>query len=450
MPSPRPVKPSLLAGRRLHRHAIERKAGKLGDLGAHGVAVRPDLGRLAHQRQVEMGDAPAARFHALDREGEEPVGGRALPLRIAGREMRADIAVGQRAENGVGQRVQAHIGVGMAGELVRVRDAHAAQHDMIAGREGVHVDAGAGAHVAKLGELRRLRARAKSSGWVILILPGSPANTATFMPAHSASAASSVKSSRPAAAALRCAASKGAKAKACGVWIGAQVFARQRLLHEALRVDRLDRVGDGQARHRRAVLLRGRDRARDQRGAREGAGGVMHQHDVGLARGQRLQAGAHRGLPRGAAEGRRQRSSPAAAASIERAILGPDHRLHPRRPRDASTSMNSVRRSMGSSPIRRNCLGRSPPVRVPRARGHHHRCHVRPCRFRSLSPLCLARSGRGQEIATRISGRYLRHEQFFAVQHLRPRAKWLNSEHTLSGRLNRRHVNNAGRDHRFI
>ena len=63
-----------------------------------------------------MGDAAAARFDALDREGQKPVGRRAAPLRIAGREMRADVAVGQRAENGVDQRMQRDVGIGMADE----------------------------------------------------------------------------------------------------------------------------------------------------------------------------------------------------------------------------------------------------------------------------------------------------------------------------------------------
>ena len=66
---------------------------------------------------------PPRACDALDREGQKAVGGGAAPLRIAGRKMRADVAVGQRAENGVGQRMQRHVGVGMAGERCVVRDA---------------------------------------------------------------------------------------------------------------------------------------------------------------------------------------------------------------------------------------------------------------------------------------------------------------------------------------
>ena len=60
-------------------------------------------------------------------------------------------------------------------------------------------------------------ARAKSSAVVSFTLPRSPGNTATSRPAHSASAASSVKSSRPAARARRWASSNDAKRNACGV-----------------------------------------------------------------------------------------------------------------------------------------------------------------------------------------------------------------------------------------
>ena len=69
---------------------------------------------------------------------------------------------------------------------------------MIAGPEGVHVVAEAGAHIVSAASSAR-PARAKSSAVVSFTLPASPSKVLTLMPAHSASAASSVKSSRPAA-----------------------------------------------------------------------------------------------------------------------------------------------------------------------------------------------------------------------------------------------------------
>ena len=40
--------------------------------------------------------------------------------------MHADITVGKRAENGVDERVEDDVGVGMARQAAAVRDAHAA------------------------------------------------------------------------------------------------------------------------------------------------------------------------------------------------------------------------------------------------------------------------------------------------------------------------------------
>ena len=119
MPSPRPVKPSFSLVVALTATRLSVDAGERGDVCAHGVAMRPDARGLAHDVDIDMGDAAAARGEALEREGDEPVGRGAAPLRIARRKMHADVAVGERAEDGVGQRVQDHVGVGMAGERLR-------------------------------------------------------------------------------------------------------------------------------------------------------------------------------------------------------------------------------------------------------------------------------------------------------------------------------------------
>ena len=53
--------------------------------------------------------------------------------------MRADVAVGQRAENGVGDGVRQNVGVGMAFEPVAVRDGDAAEPDLVAGAKSMDV-----------------------------------------------------------------------------------------------------------------------------------------------------------------------------------------------------------------------------------------------------------------------------------------------------------------------
>ena len=121
MPFAAPGEAELLAGGRLHADTRRRDAGDLGDARAHGVAVRADPRRLADDRDIEMRDASAARLHALDRKVEEAVRGGAAPLRIARRKVHADVAVGERAEDRVDQRMQHDVGVGMARDAARMR-----------------------------------------------------------------------------------------------------------------------------------------------------------------------------------------------------------------------------------------------------------------------------------------------------------------------------------------
>ncbi len=62
----------------------------------------------------------------FERRLQEDAGGRALPARIAGRKEGADIAGGDRAEQGVGDGVEEHVAVGVAGEAFGVLDGEAA------------------------------------------------------------------------------------------------------------------------------------------------------------------------------------------------------------------------------------------------------------------------------------------------------------------------------------
>src|SRR6202048_4424267 len=137
------------AGGGFHRDPRQAEPGDLGDPRAHGVAVRADFGPFANQGYIEMGDAAAARGDAVDRVIQEPVRRSTLPLRIARRKMRTDIAVRQRAEDGVDQRVEADIAVGMRQKAFAVRHADAADHQVIAFAKGVDVVAAAGPDIAE-------------------------------------------------------------------------------------------------------------------------------------------------------------------------------------------------------------------------------------------------------------------------------------------------------------
>ena len=65
--------------------------------------------------------------------------------------MRADIAVRQRAENSVDQRVETDVAVGMSEKSAVVRHANTANHHVIAVAEGVHIVTGPGSDIAEPG-----------------------------------------------------------------------------------------------------------------------------------------------------------------------------------------------------------------------------------------------------------------------------------------------------------
>jgi hypothetical protein len=109
------------------------------------LSMRPDLRRLADHRQVGMIDPPAARVHQRNRMLDEAGRCRAAPLRVAGREMRADIAFADRAQDGVGQGVEQHVRVAMPLQSAGMRDEEAAQPQLLAVGQRMDVEAGAGA-----------------------------------------------------------------------------------------------------------------------------------------------------------------------------------------------------------------------------------------------------------------------------------------------------------------
>ena len=59
--------------------------------------------------------------------------------------MLADVARAQSAQDGVGQRVQGDVGIGMSGQRLVMGDPQAAEIDVVARAEAVHVEAAADA-----------------------------------------------------------------------------------------------------------------------------------------------------------------------------------------------------------------------------------------------------------------------------------------------------------------
>src|SRR5688572_20976932 len=101
--------------------------------------MRPDLRRLANECEVDVTDGEPGFTRQPDGMFDEARRGRAAPLRVARRKVQADVTCASGAENGIDDRVQTDIGVAVAGEAALVRDAHAAQPQLLAVREAVDV-----------------------------------------------------------------------------------------------------------------------------------------------------------------------------------------------------------------------------------------------------------------------------------------------------------------------
>ena len=142
---------------------------------------------------------------------QEAIGGRAAPLRVAGRKVAADVARTRGAEDGVDQRVDGDVGIAVAGQAVAVFDAQAAQPQFFALLKPVDVEPGADADrwqggCSALREVAGVRDLCKAS---------SPSTSATATPAARATCASSPAVGAPDQ--LRCAARIDAKRNAWGV-----------------------------------------------------------------------------------------------------------------------------------------------------------------------------------------------------------------------------------------
>ncbi len=115
--------------------------------GDHGGAMRADLGPFADDGDVEGQQPAAALGDQCCGMGEKSAGIGTPPARIAGREMLADIAGADGAQDGVGQRMEPDIGVRMAFQTLVMGNGDAADHHLVPRSEAMHVEAIAAADI---------------------------------------------------------------------------------------------------------------------------------------------------------------------------------------------------------------------------------------------------------------------------------------------------------------
>ncbi len=218
-------------------------------------------------------------------------------LGIARRKMRTDIAVRERAEDGVDQRVEADVTVGMREKAFGVRHADAADHHMIALAKGMNVVAVSGSDIAEHGTEasfladKVFRCRQFHVGRI------------AFKCRH--------RQSRPfrKRRVVGEIAAPVARRAAMGVenhieperlrrLRDTQPRALRRRFDVSAAVDQFDGIGDRYRGNGRAGAAGGFDRARNQRRRDEWPCGVVDQNDIRRLAGERFKSGVYRGLAR--------------------------------------------------------------------------------------------------------------------------------------------------------
>ena len=128
-------------GGRLDVDAVDGDAEVVGDVCRHPRDVRRHLRRLRDDGGIDVADAPAALLQLLGDAAQQDAAVDAGKRRVGVREMAADVAQPRRAQQRVADRVQQHVGVGMAGEPALVGNVDAADDELAIFGKSVHVEA---------------------------------------------------------------------------------------------------------------------------------------------------------------------------------------------------------------------------------------------------------------------------------------------------------------------
>jgi hypothetical protein len=304
MPSPATGESELLRGGRLEGHLVDPQAADPCDPLPHGLPVGSEARLLAQQGRVEMIDHSAPAPHQMNRVGQEPVRRGAAPLRVARREVDADVALGQGAQQGIRERVQDHIPVRVGDHAPVMGHPDPAEPDMIPLAEGMNVEAG-----AEAGHMRHERILQPPLGLVEIGRMGQ-LDIVGLAVEH--------VNRHPGPLRQRPVIGERMEALACGSLMRFEDGGEPKRLRRLdgpqgcpfgsgddlmLRADDLDRVGHRRSGHGGSPGSPRLDGAADEGRARKRPGGIVDEDEVGRAVGERLQAKPHRILPGFAAEG---------------------------------------------------------------------------------------------------------------------------------------------------
>ena len=103
--------------------------------------MRGQFGFLGHDGAVQIDQLETCRTHAAHGFGQQYDGAGTVKLRIRIGKMATNIAQGGRAQHGIGDGVQEHIGIRMPQQAVAMGHGHTAQQQGATWDEGMHIPA---------------------------------------------------------------------------------------------------------------------------------------------------------------------------------------------------------------------------------------------------------------------------------------------------------------------
>ncbi len=118
----------VVGGGGLHIDLLARHAAVGGDVGHHLRRMRREPRRLGDHRRVEVAQRIAGGMRLLAHAAQQVAAVGVLVGRVGVGKVGADVTGAERAEDGVANRVQQCVGVGMAVQTPRVGYGHPAQY----------------------------------------------------------------------------------------------------------------------------------------------------------------------------------------------------------------------------------------------------------------------------------------------------------------------------------
>ena len=137
----------MLSGGGFYAHLVNVDTHSMGQVLAHLIAERRELGGLRRNNAIDIDDIETEFAHVVRNARQQHHGIGARIRRVGIGEQFADIARTRSAEQRVGDGMRKHVGIGMPQKPLMMRNVDTTQNKFAALRECVHIEAEAHAHI---------------------------------------------------------------------------------------------------------------------------------------------------------------------------------------------------------------------------------------------------------------------------------------------------------------